>query len=455
MDFEIWGPSLTSDLEPTGWGSLNADAFIFSLSHPLVTSTLQETSNPGQGMTSVKLVTSSGYNSSYFGNVFGLDTMGGMVSIGMTPYLGVPLGVPYTQKPTSVDLMYKSNIISGDTGVFLIQVTHWNGSQRVIDGDAMMLFTGNVSNWSTISIPLTYYTANTPDTLVILASSSASPWLNNLGGPSPSPIPGSELIIDNIVLNSTCPTPIANFTHLSQGQSVAFFDSSFTTGLATYSWDFGDGAGTSFLPSPIYYYTAPGTYNVCLIVTDSCGSDTACQNVTISTGCPPPIAFFTYIPNGLTVSFSDQSTSTGTTIYNWDFGDGIVSSNIQNPIYSYIANGTYTACLTISDSCDTSSFCLPVIVFDSISGTKKWPPEKLYSLYPNPAHGNINISLSKSLSSGNVIICNQLGVIVKIKDFKGSHIKINTSEISNGFYYFTIFENTKKLNSGSFIIQHE
>ena len=29
MDFEVWGPSLTSDLEPTGWGTLNADAFIF------------------------------------------------------------------------------------------------------------------------------------------------------------------------------------------------------------------------------------------------------------------------------------------------------------------------------------------------------------------------------------------------------------------------------------------
>ncbi len=39
----------------------------------------------------------------------------------------------------------------------------------------------------------------------------------------------------------------------------------------TYSWDFGDGVGTSTLQSPVYIYTLSGTYNVTLDVTDNVG----------------------------------------------------------------------------------------------------------------------------------------------------------------------------------------
>ncbi len=380
MSFELWASSLTSDYEPIEWGTLNADAFIFAISHTLITSTFQEISNPGQGLSSVKLITKSGYNSSYFSNVFGKDTLGGVVSLGFTPYLGVPLGVSYTQKPISVDLMYKSDIIAGDTGVFLVQLSHWDGSQRITDGDAMMLFAGNVSTWSTISLPLTYYTSSTPDTLLILASSSASPWLDNIGGPSPLPLPGSELIIDNIILNNACPPPIANFTHMAMGPSVAFFDSSSTTGLATYSWNFGDG-GTSFLPSPIYFYTSPGTYNVCLIVTDSCGSDTACQNIIIGTACPPPTSFFMASSVALSASFTDMSITNGPTTYSWDFGDGSGTSTLQNPSYTYSASGIYNVCLLVSDSCDIDSICLPVTIIDTSLGCP--PPIPFFMSVPN------------------------------------------------------------------------
>ena len=362
MNFEIWGSSLTSNLEPAGWGSLNADAFIFSISHPLITSTFQEISSPGQGISSVKLITTSGYNSSYFANVLGLDTLGGLVSLGMSPYLGVPLGIPYTQKPTSVDLMYKSNIASGDTGVFLVQLSHWNGSQRVIDGDAMMLFTGNISNWSSISLPISYNTSINPDTLVILASSSSAPWLDNIGGPSPNPIPGSELEIDAINLNIFCPPPTAYFSQMALGQSAAFFDSSSTNGFTTYNWDFGDSLGFSFLPNPVYYYMSPGTYNVCLIVTDSCGSDTLCQTIIISSGCPPPTAYFSHMALGQSAAFFDSSSTNGFTTYNWNFGDSLGFSFLPNPVYYYMSPGTYNVCLIVTDSCGSDTACQNLII---------------------------------------------------------------------------------------------
>lgn len=54
----------------------------------------------------------------------------------------------------------------------------------------------------------------------------------------------------------------------------------------------------------------------------------------------------------LAVSFSDQSTATGTTIasWQWDFdGDGVIDSSEQNPTFTYSGTGTYRPTLTISD----------------------------------------------------------------------------------------------------------
>lgn len=55
---------------------------------------------------------------------------------------------------------------------------------------------------------------------------------------------------------------------------------------ATYSWDFGDG-NTSTSQNPTHTYSAAGTYNVCLVVSDGLGcQDTSCQQVSTT-----PIVF--------------------------------------------------------------------------------------------------------------------------------------------------------------------
>jgi len=73
---------------------------------------------------------------------------------------------------------------------------------------------------------------------------------------------------------------MAGFYYSANGLSVMFNDSSIVTGSATYTWDFGDGSALSNQQS--YTYSASGTYNVCLAVTDSCGSDTICQDVIVT-----------------------------------------------------------------------------------------------------------------------------------------------------------------------------
>ncbi|MGZ4033258.1 MAG: T9SS type A sorting domain-containing protein [Bacteroidia bacterium] len=54
-----------------------------------------------------------------------------------------------------------------------------------------------------------------------------------------------------------------------------------STNNLTNSWDFGDGSPVNTTANPSHLYTANGTYNVELIVSNTCGMDTTTQTVTI------------------------------------------------------------------------------------------------------------------------------------------------------------------------------
>ncbi|MBL7891064.1 MAG: PKD domain-containing protein, partial [Bacteroidia bacterium] len=65
-----------------------------------------------------------------------------------------------------------------------------------------------------------------------------------------------------------------------------------------------------------------------------------------------PVAQFTF-PSacaGTPTPFTDASTSVGTTIlfWEWNFGDG-TTSQLQNPTHTYVAGGTYTVTLKVTD----------------------------------------------------------------------------------------------------------
>ena len=58
----------------------------------------------------------------------------------------------------------------------------------------------------------------------------------------------------------------------------------------------------------------------------------------------------------LTVKFTDQSVSSGTTSYAWNVNDdGTVDSTSQNPSYTYTTAGLYTVRLTVTNSAGSDS----------------------------------------------------------------------------------------------------
>jgi len=74
-------------------------------------------------------------------------------------------------------------------------------------------------------------------------------------------------------------------------------------------------------------------------------------------------AGFNYSTNGLTAVFIDSSYSNvaGGFQSSWNFGDGTFS-NSMNPSHGYSQSGTYSVCLTISDSLCIDSICYTVVI---------------------------------------------------------------------------------------------
>ena len=133
---------------------------------------------------------------------------------------------------------------------------------------------------------------------------------------------------------------------------VQFTDTS-TGPVDTWSWDFGDGTGSS-APNPAHTYTTEGTYSVSLTVSGGGSSDTFTldDGIVVGSGQSGPTANFSGTPTSgvapLTVQFTDQSIGTVDT-WSWDFGDGTTSQQ-RDPSHVYTLPGTYDVTLTVSGS---------------------------------------------------------------------------------------------------------
>ncbi len=133
--------------------------------------------------------------------------------------------------------------------------------------------------------------------------------------------------------------------------------------LASYAWDFGDGA-TASGPTPTHSYSVDGLFTVTLTVTDNdglTGTDATSATINPAGGNTPPVANANGDYNGTEgspVQFSSSGSldADGSIVsFAWDFGDGGTSA-LENPLHTYVAAGTYTVTLTVTDDAgDTSS----------------------------------------------------------------------------------------------------
>ncbi|MBS1509928.1 MAG: PKD domain-containing protein [Bacteroidetes bacterium] len=143
------------------------------------------------------------------------------------------------------------------------------------------------------------------------------------------------------------------------GQPIQF--NNLTNPSDRWSWDFGDGTGSSSIANPMYTYQDTGHFNIRLIAWNNGCPDTLIKTNYIT--ALPPVARFTpsfNCNNKLQVAFTDNSVLPQT--WSWDFGDGFTST-LQNPVHTYAAFGTYNVSLTVTNGGCSNTKIIPVTLF--------------------------------------------------------------------------------------------
>lgn len=166
---------------------------------------------------------------------------------------------------------------------------------------------------------------------------------------------------------------MASFSVSQSGTTQYNFinQSNLPSGGNSFFWDFGD-SSTSTLSNPSHTFPGPGTYMVCLSVSNSGSgcSDTYCQTVVVpSTGICQAGFGVQVTPNGV-VDFSNTSTGS-VDISVWDFGDGTFYTTIGTAMtsHTYAAPGIYVVCLTIMDTLNNcnDTWCDSVLINSSVA----------------------------------------------------------------------------------------
>ena len=124
-------------------------------------------------------------------------------------------------------------------------------------------------------------------------------------------------------------------TQCKTGNNFTFNNTTSGSGVS-YIWNFGDGTGSGSA-SPTKSYGAAGTYTIKLFATNSGGTDSTTQTVTVTSGTTAKFGY-TY-GSGSVVNFHDSSV--GASSYAWNFGDGFTSTS-ASPTRNYASLGTYT-----------------------------------------------------------------------------------------------------------------
>ena len=189
---------------------------------------------------------------------------------------------------------------------------------------------------------------------------------------------GTYLVTLNVMSEDTCygsevayvviePSPIAlfNYDAACEGTLTQFWDNSNMGGGSTITnwfWDFGDPASapnhTSTLQNPVHEFSGLGIYTVTLSVTNvNACTDTMVQLVQVNEGAPVDFWSIDTCHNLLTQFFVELpfTDTAAILVYDWDFGDGGLHSNLMNPTYLYNDPGSYDVTLIIYDTSGCSN----------------------------------------------------------------------------------------------------
>ena len=229
----------------------------------------------------------------------------------------------------------------------------------------------------------------------------------------------------------------ANFSFTPTGAceqaSVVFTDQS-TGSIEAYSWEFpGGNPATSTVANPIISYENAGIYTVKLTVSGPLGQAEMIKEGAVEVLLRPN-PNFSFTIDGLRVSF--QNTSSDASRYNWSFGDGNSSSEL-NPTHVYSEPGLYDVSLNAQNQycglAASQAVFLKPNALTAIEADDQW------LAYPNPFQHELFLSYqgTKPLSETTFLLYNDLGQLLRRGAFQ-QQTSISTAAFSPGVYWLKL-----------------
>jgi PKD repeat protein len=214
--------------------------------------------------------------------------------------------------------------------------------------------TPNIGDTAKVGISCTFgvitpVIANIVGGSIQVSAASTFPVKTGMTAPGPTVVVGSApnaAFTGNAVNAPSSLSGTAPFT-------VVFRDTSGGNPTA-WSWVFNDSSvpGTSSAQDPLgHVFTSPGTYIVTMTATNTWGSTTTSQGITVTS--PTTVDFTMNQSSGnapLPVTFTDAS-SPGGTNYAWTFGAGEGNASgaaLKTTNHTYSTTGTFTVTLTVT-----------------------------------------------------------------------------------------------------------
>jgi PKD repeat protein len=238
-------------------------------------------------------------------------------------------------------------------------------------------------------------------------------------GAPPVPVIGVE------GLTSGCVPLQVQFNNLSQGT----YDS--------VEWTFPGGQpATSVEEQPVVIYEEAGIYNVQLSVFSDFPTAAITESQLIEV-FPQPVASFTYIIDGLTVSFVNISSDSDS--YFWDFGDGNSSDEV-NPIHTYPEAGNYVVTLNAANANCTAAFDFNVFI--QPNSTSETSTNQAINLFPNPTNGRICIETDWQWTQYQLF--NGVGAI----QGQGTRVEncLNLEQLPSGTYWLQLSDGAEEVH---------
>ena len=231
---------------------------------------------------------------------------------------------------------------------------------------------------------------------------------------------GTDVTTQEISILSS---PVADFS-VSQTSGCVPFEVTFadlsTAEITNWSWSFPGGEpATSTDQNPVVVYNTAGTYEVTLQVTNAVGMDELTQTSLITVN-DVPVANFEFDANGNEISFTNNSINA--TSFEWDFGDGNTSSEM-NPVHEYSLGGMFTVTLTATNECGS---VVTEEVVDILTDLTEIDFLENFEIFPNPNDGRFTMLLEGEPISGlKINLINILGQYLDIEkvDFDGNLVK--------------------------------